>query len=150
MCILVILSSKCLEKLVSSIKCTTEPCNLFSTDTLPSCTIPQDQHCLIQHIYHTQVLKNRDLQNCFKKKRIMTYKVQELILTDSYKKLVVNVKLASMKKEIMEDVELLTVSSLIGSLGGSLGMFFGFSFSGLFFYLLETFISKFQYSWTSI
>ena len=74
----------------------------------------------------------------------MTYKVQELILTDSYKKLVVNVKLASMKKEIMEDVELLTVSSLIGSLGGSLGMFFGFSFSGLFFYLLETFISKCQ------
>ena len=61
----------------------------------------------------------------------MTYKVQELILSDHYKTLVVNVKLASMKKEIMEDVELLTLSSLIGSLGGSLGMFFGFSFSGL-------------------
>ena len=144
LCNLVTPLSKCLENLVSSLKCTESPCNLFSTDTLPACTKPSDQHCIISRIYETKVFKNRHLQDCFKKKQVVTYKVQELILTVPYKVLVVNVRLVSMKKEIIENVELNTFSSLIGSLGGSLGMFFGFSFSGLFFYLFEFFMNRLQ------
>ena len=39
----------------------------------------------------------------------------------------------SMKKVVKEEVFVLTLQDLIGSVGGSLGLFFGFSFSAVFF-----------------
>ena len=43
----------------------------------------------------------------------------------------------TMTKEIREEVDVMTTSGLIGSVGGSLGMFFGFSFSGYALCLLD-------------
>ena len=48
--------------------------------------------------------------------------------------------LHSMKKEIKEEVDIITLPALIGSVGGSLGMFFGFSISTLILFSLEKWI----------
>ena len=53
----------------------------------------------------------------------------------------IEVKVDSLNKEIKEVVKLITVPTLLGSLGGSLGMFFGFSFIGPLIFLLEFFMN---------
>ena len=53
----------------------------------------------------------------------------------------------TMTKEIREEVDVITMSGLIGSVGGSLGMFFGFSFSGYALYLLDKCVSIIMTKW---
>ena len=43
-----------------------------------------------------------------------------------------------MAKEIREEVDVITMSELIGSVGGSLGMFFGFSISAYILKMVDT------------
>ena len=53
----------------------------------------------------------------------------------------------TMTKEIREEVDVMTTSGLIGSVGGSLGMFFGFSFPGYALYLLGKCVSIIMTKW---
>ena len=46
-------------------------------------------------------------------------------------------------KEIQEEIALLTMPDLIGSVGGSLGMFFGFSISATLFYFIDKAIKRY-------
>ena len=50
--------------------------------------------------------------------------------------------ISSLTKEIKEEIDIITLSDLIGSVGGSLGMFFGFSMSASAFYFMEKCITK--------
>ena len=50
----------------------------------------------------------------------------------------------SMTKEIKEEIDIITLSDLIGSVGGSLGMFFGFSMLASAFYFMEKYIMKIE------
>ena len=43
----------------------------------------------------------------------------------------------------MEEIDVITLAGLIGSIGGSLGMFFGFSFAAYTMSLVHIFIVKF-------
>ena len=45
-------------------------------------------------------------------------------------------------KQIMEEIDVITLAGLIGSIGGSLGMFFGFSFTSYLSILIEKLIKK--------
>ena len=54
------------------------------------------------------------------------------------------IHIQTMTKDIREEVDVITTSGLIGSIGGSLGMFFGFSFSGYALYLLDKCVSIFM------
>ena len=51
-------------------------------------------------------------------------------------------EILSLSKEVKEEIDVITLSDLIGSVGGSLGMFFGFSISASAFYLMEKCIMK--------
>ena len=48
----------------------------------------------------------------------------------------------SFLKQVKEEIKIITLPDLIGSLGGSLGMFFGFSISAYMIYLLDKCIMK--------
>ena len=56
---------------------------------------------------------------------------------------VISFSFAELSKEIKEEVDVITMSELIGSLGGSLGMFFGFSISGYALLLFDKCLMKF-------
>ena len=45
-------------------------------------------------------------------------------------------------KEIVEEIDVITMSGLIGSVGGSLGMFFGFSFTSYLSFIIEKIIKN--------
>ena len=51
------------------------------------------------------------------------------------------------ENDITEEMDVLTTSGLIGSVGGSLGMFFGFSFPGYALYLLGKCVSIIMTKW---
>ena len=51
------------------------------------------------------------------------------------------------ENDITEEMDVITTSGLIGSVGGSLGMFFGFSFSGYASYLLDKCVSIIMTKW---
>ena len=55
---------------------------------------------------------------------------------------VVTITIDSMAKEVKEEVQIITLQSFIGNLGGSLGMFFGFSLSGWLSVLFANLIDK--------
>ena len=55
----------------------------------------------------------------------------------------VYVEMWSMLKQIKEEIEVISFASLIGSVGGSLGMFFGFSIASYILYLVDRFIDQF-------
>ena len=52
-------------------------------------------------------------------------------------------------KQIIEEIDIITLAGLIGSIGGSLGMFFGFSLTSYLLFAIEKFTKKvFNYnSW---
>ena len=49
----------------------------------------------------------------------------------------VSVYAFSNSKQIMEEIDVITLSGLIGSVGGSLGMFFGFSITSYISLVIE-------------
>ena len=49
---------------------------------------------------------------------------------------------ASKTKQIMEEIDVITLSGLIGSIGGSLGMFFGFSITSYLSFVIEKLTKK--------
>ena len=52
------------------------------------------------------------------------------------------VSTTSNTKQIIEEIDVITLSGLIGSIGGSLGMFFGFSLTSYLFFAIEKFTKK--------
>ena len=62
--------------------------------------------------------------------------------TNSNTSAVFYISAASKSKQIMEEIDVITLAGLIGSIGGSLGMFFGFSFTSYLSILIEKLIKK--------
>ena len=56
---------------------------------------------------------------------------------------IVDIFFQSKELEIVEEIDIISLSSLIGSIGGSLGMFFGFSFSGYFHMIFDKFFGRY-------
>ena len=52
------------------------------------------------------------------------------------------IEIWSMFKEIREEIDVISLPNLIGSVGGSLGMFFGFSLASYILYFVDKFIDK--------
>ena len=107
---------------------------------LPKCQTPNQSHCMFS---------KADSKNlftiCNSKKKGVTFKGQ-LSKEEKYDKSdnvsTINVGIYSMSKEVREEVDIITFSELIGSIGGSLGMFFGFSISAYVFYVVDAMIMK--------
>ena len=91
---------------------------------------------------------SEDFFQCYKTQSATTYDLLQRIENPHHKNITfdttdINIGMYNMEKEIQEEVLILTLQDLIGSVGGSLGMFFGFSISGSLFYCFSFFNKRF-------
>ena len=115
-------------------------CRIVSNVDLPICNSTQDVRCTYRSSFQngTQKACNTRKQGyLYEGKATSKEKYKEDNVTE------LRIYMESMTKEIREEVALITMPDLIGSLGGSLGMFFGFSFSAYAVSLLHHIINQF-------
>ena len=120
-------NSECLKSAyvahAAATKCP-KACDFLSTTDLPLCKKAE----------HLQCIWKGYKEDCLMVKKATTYNILSHV-TDSYcnelnfSMTEIIFGLWTKQKSIVEDVPVLTLQDLIGSVGGSLGMFFGFSLS---------------------
>ena len=118
-------TSQCLSKIPV-------PCTFFS-DRISNHSICEK--------YEDVQTKNTNYTNCFRLLQATTYSFDQF-QPQNYQKpnsswLLIRMDLLSMEQEVREEIPVITSQSLIGSIGGSLGMFFGFSILSTFNMLLQ-------------
>ena len=118
-------SSECIAKVSEE-----SQCKCYYTSSLPVC---EDFECLWR--------RNKVWQKCLLQKHPVAY-LPKLIEHTAYDN---NVSTAGVFtivsttdiKQIIDEIDIITLSGLIGSIGGSLGMFFGFSLTPYLSFLIE-------------
>ena len=118
------------------------PCHLLSyvPSYLPTCETVEEQICSWGDWF------NENYTDCFKTKLATTYRLMRVEypfhapVNDSFTTFEVEFRFGT--KEIQQEIALLTMPDLIGSVGGSLGMFFGFSISATLLFLLDKAFKK--------
>ena len=135
-------STLCFNQLFSNhfLSCT-PMCDLLSYNTIPACTTAKDQTCISDQEWKVR-------QNCLDHKNIVNFdpiiRQGRSVPKDTAS---LEINFGSWDREAMEEIDVISLSSLIGSVGGSLGMFFGFSISGYLLSLIRrclTRLSSFQ------
>ena len=127
-------SPECLKKLIKRQNCS-YPCWATTIPGIPPCRTAKEYICLDNAIWGTT-----EYVGCYMTKMATYYSVLDQIENAYHKdkntlKTDVYIGIKAMKKVIKEEVFVLTLQDLIGSVGGSLGLFFGFSFSAVLFSL---------------
>ena len=129
-------SSECVTKIIQELRCQNK-CFYISGSSLPICNSTTDfLGCFWAH--YTQ------WQECLLQKHAVAYvpqKDEEPIYGNNVTQLQISSE-ASKTKQIMEEIDVITLSGLIGSIGGSLGMFFGFSITSYISFVIEKLTKK--------
>ena len=133
-------SSDCLKELIKRQNCS-YPCWTTTIPGIPFCQTVKDFNC-VKDVWLG--IKGKDFLNCYMTKKATYYSLMDRVENPYHKdknalKTDVYIGIRSMKKVIKEEVFVLTLQDLIGSVGGSLGLFFGFSFSAVLFSCLNAF-----------
>ena len=130
-------SSECMAEVIQESACKDKCCHI-SGCSLPLCNSSRDFDCIWE--------KYNLGQNCLLQKHALTYTttlVESQIYDSKYfSSEIFLVSQASGTKEIVEEIDVITIAGLIGSIGGSLGMFFGFSLTSYLFFVIEKFTKK--------
>ena len=131
-------SEDCWKRHLNMSSCKTK-CKWASFTDLPMCNSSQEVTCLM---FDEDIGEPYNDCNC--RKRSLTYHgdLTKLAKYSSNNATNIEISILSFTKEVREEIEVITFSNLIGSLGGSLGMFFGFSISTYVLYLLDKFVIK--------
>ena len=129
-------SAACLKTLIESQNCS-HSCWTTTVPGVPYCKTAQEHICQFERIWGTQ-----EYLDCYRTKKATYYSLIDRVENPYHKdkntmKTDVYIGVKSMKKVIKEEVLVLTLQDLIGSVGGSLGLFFGFSFSAVLFSVLN-------------
>ena len=131
-------TEKCLRKFMESTNCT-EKCHLQTLNGIPQCLRGKDWDCIFYQV------DSNVWSECSMKHIALTYKVDKFDV-NTYINLnwgnTIFIEMWSMFKEIKEEIDVISLPNLIGSVGGSLGMFFGFSLASYILYLFDKFIDK--------
>ena len=134
-------SEDCWKSHLKNSNCTTL-CQYFSVGNLPMCNTSQEVHCI-----RNVALKQNLYKICNEKKNFLNFN-GDLTKVSQYNPpgndTIFEFFIPSLTKEIKEEIDIITLSDLIGSVGGSLGMFFGFSMSASAFYFMEKCIMKIE------
>ena len=125
----------CLKKLVEQQNCSVS-CWGSTIPGLPYCQTASEYSC-VDPVWGTE-----EYFDCFMTKEVTHYSLIDRIETPYHEdknkmKTDVLIGIKAMQKVTTEEVFVLTLQDLIGSVGGSLGLFFGFSFSAVFFACLN-------------
>ena len=129
-------SEECWKKYFMRLNCTFK-CTFVSVTDLPMCKTSQDVRCIIENLDNLGGTKPWNV--CNRRKKALTYHGQliEKAKYSSSNATFTDLDILSFTKEVKEEIDVITLSDLIGSLGGSLGMFFGFSISSYTLYLID-------------
>ena len=128
----VVNSEQCWLEQFKTLDCTLE-CQLVTyTSSLPMCNTTKQYLCILAEIGRM----------CHKKKSgfyIEGESMENEYISGDYGHdwRILVFSFAEMSKQIEEEVDVITMPGLIGSVGGSLGMFFGFSISAYVFCLID-------------
>ena len=126
-------TENCLWNDILETNCSNKCSPYFST--LPNCNNGSEWYCIEQQlpsdVYTRCVMKKRALKFRAKDSNVKIYK--------GNKSNGVQVYMYATQQEIEEEVDVITLPELIGSLGGSLGLFFGFSMLTSFFFVIKRF-----------
>ena len=91
-----------------------------------------------------EATRQKSFTKCNQKKRIFTFNGDVIRLKkyedSDWKHLIIG--LFDTTKEIRKEIDMITASDFIGSIGGSMGMFFGFSLSGFVLCLMDKLAEK--------
>ena len=107
-------------------------------DGYPKCRTVEEWHCI------TSQLSPEVWTNCFMEKKALKFRakdsrVQTYTKNEGSK---VWIEVWSFQQEIEEEVDVITLAELIGSLGGSLGLFFGFSMFASIIFSIQSMMKK--------
>ena len=114
-----------------------QKCNFLSYDNLPICNSTDHQSCERKG----RKKNSLEFQECFKSKEFLTFNpsmyevLYQPAINESSIKFYMSIQ--NLQKEVKEEVKVITLKALIGSIGGSVGMFFGFSFTSTILQLME-------------
>ena len=129
-------SEDCWSKSIQDFNCTTK-CQFASIADLPLCETIEEVECILNQAENLFTI-------CNQKKTGLVFD-GELVRLNKHKQdnvTTVYIDLVSMSKKIEEEVDMITMAGLIGSVGGSLGMFFGFAISACLLDCLDKRIDK--------
>ena len=115
-------------------------CKFASFTDLPMCKSSQELNC----IWNDDNI-GKPWTDCFLKKKAFAYHgdLTKEAKYSSNNDTFIAIYTLLFTKEVKEEIDVISLSNLIGSLGGSLGMFFGFSISAYALYLIDKLIARF-------
>ena len=135
---------KCLKDLYSKVQNCSEICTTlnYPYPDLPNCQSPKQFSCIGNQIWDLE-----EYFDCYRTDIVTSYSIHDRIenpfhFVKNDFKTDIFIGIFTMNKVIKEEVFVLTLQDLIGSVGGSLGMFFGFSISTSIFYCLNKIWNK--------
>ena len=130
-------SSECIAKVSEE-----SQCKCSYTSSLPLCNSYKDFECLWG--------RNKVWQKCLLQKHPVAYlpKLYEYTAYDNNFSTAGTFTIVPTTdiKQIIDEIDIITLSGLIGSIGGSLGMFFGFSLTPYLSFLIEKITKTIFYS----
>ena len=132
-------SSQCVTEIMENSICKSS-CFYISGSSFPICNSTKDFACLWSYF--------EQWQECLLQKHAVAYVVKKneiQLYANNSTEIELRVGAFSKSKQIREEVDVITLSGLIGSVGGSLGMFFGFSITSYISFVIESFIKKVFY-----
>ena len=134
-------NNECLKKILSAKNCPFL-CDFVSLTDFPTCKTVEDLKCMWKNLWD-----NKEYRNCFMTKEAKTFELDQRLENPYHQQINVTttdvyIGMWTMSKEIQEQIPVLTLQDLIGSVGGSLGMFFGFSISSSVIYCINRSLSK--------
>ena len=129
-------SEECWKKHILKSKCAIK-CKYASFTDLPMCKSSQEAICIA---FNGEM--GDPWNDCNSRKKAFTYpgELTKRPKFTSNNDTSISIGMLYLRKEVKEEIEVISLSNLIGSLGGSLGMFFGFSISAYALYLMDKFI----------
>ena len=135
-------SEECWKEHLMKSNCSVK-CVFASFTDLPMCQSGKEIFCIIEAGHQANLWSI-----CNRKKRALTFPGEMLKIpltmdrNPSTHSILLRIDNWSMMKLIKEEIMVISLADLIGSLGGSLGMFFGFSISAYLMYLIDKCIMR--------
>ena len=131
----------CFRNFFSKKNCS-DICHIISYPGLPTCLTDNDTICNFGFEWDSP-----GYWQCFQTNFATTYNLQERLNLPRVRPINTSsvefyIGIPTKTKVIHEEVDILTLQDLIGSVGGSLGMFFGFSISASILYLINKVFGK--------
>ena len=132
-------SEECMTESIKESDCQVK-CSPGSLANLPKCKAVLDIDCVWNSTMEA-------ISRCNRRKYGLTF-YGDLEQLENYQnennETSVNIFVNALSKEVKEEVDVITTSGFIGSVGGSLGMFFGFSISAYVLNISNSIIRKFN------